>query len=96
MSKTNGKSKKKIIKITALSLAAVLLIGVASAGFLLYGRIAAVLSVKTVAEEFYTMNFQQDYHLDKALSADIKNEDDLIRFISDDMFFGRLCHRPRI
>ena len=88
MSKTKGKSKKKIIKITALSLAAVLLIGVASAGILLYGRIAAVLSVKTVAEEFYTMNFQQDYHLDKALSADIKSEDDLIRFISDDMFFG--------
>ena len=88
MSETKRKSKKRIIKIIALSLAAVLVVSIVSAGIVLYGRIAGVMSVKQVAEELYTMNFQQDYHLDKALSADIKTKQDLMKFICDDMFFG--------
>ena len=88
MSETKRKSKKKIIKITALSLAAVLIIGIASAGVLLYGRIASLLSVRQIADELYTMNFRQDYHLDKALSAGIKSKNDLMKFICDDMLFG--------
>ncbi len=88
MSETKRKSKKRIIKIIALSLAAVLVVSIVSAGIVLYGRIAGVMSVKQVAEELYTMNFQQDYHLDKALSAGIKTKQDLMKFICDDMFFG--------
>lgn len=88
MSETKRKSKKKIIKIIALSLAAVLVISVLTTGILLYGRIASVLSVKNVGEELYTMKFQQDYHLDKALASGIKSKNDLMKFICDDMFFG--------
>ena len=88
MSETKRISKKKIIKITALSLAALLIAGAVTAGFVLYGRVASILSVKQVADELYTMNFRQDYHLDKALEAGIKSKNDLMKFICDDMFFG--------
>ena len=84
MSETNRISKKRIIKITALSLAALLTAGIITAAFILYGRIASILSVRNVADELYTMNFQQDYHLDKALSSEIKSKNDLMKFI-----FGR-------
>ena len=82
MSETNRISKKRIIKITALSLAALLTAGIITAAFILYGRIASILSVRNVADELYTMNFQQDYHLDKALSSEIKSKNDLMKFIS--------------
>ena len=88
MSEKRKISKKRIIKFTALSLAAVLAAGVITAAVVLRGRIASILSVKQVADELYTMNFQQDYHLDKALSSDIKSKNDLMRFICDDMLFG--------
>ena len=88
MSETKRISKRKIIKITALSLAALLIAGAVTAGFVLYGRVASILSVKQVADELYTMNFRQDYHLDKALEAGIKSKNDLMKFICDDMFFG--------
>ena len=83
------KSKaKKIIKITALSLAGLILVTLITAGFILYGRIASMMSIKHVGDDLYTMNFQQDYHLDKALAAGIKNDEELLRFVCDDMFFG--------
>ena len=89
MSETKRRiSKKKIIKITALSLAAVLTAGIIAAAVILYGRIASILSVRNISDELYTMNFQQDYHLDKALSSEIKSKNDLMKFICDDMFFG--------
>ena len=75
MSETKRRiSKKKIIKITALSLAAVPAAGIITAAFILYGRVASILSVRNVTDELYTMNFQQDYHLDKALSSEIKSK----------------------
>ena len=46
MSETNRISKKRIIKITALSLAALLTAGIITAAFILYGRIASILSVR--------------------------------------------------
>ena len=82
------KKGKRIIKITALSLAGVIIVTVIAAGFILYDRIASMLSIKHIGDDLYTMNYQQDYHLDKALSAGIKNEEDLLRFVCDDMFFG--------
>ena len=84
----NRSKTKKIIKITALSLVGLILIGVIVAGIILYGRIASMLSIKHIGDDLYTMNFQQDYHLDKALDAHIKNENDLLRFVCDDMLFG--------
>ena len=83
------KSKaKKIVKITLFSVLGVLVAVIAAAAFILYGRIATMASVKCVGSDLYTMNFQQDYHLDKALDANIKSESDLLKFICDDMFFG--------
>ena len=83
------KSKaRRIMKITALSLAAVIVAGVITAGVVLWGRIASMMSIRHVGDDLYTMNFQQDYHLDKALAANIRNEEELVRFICDDMFFG--------
>ena len=79
---------KKIIRIAALSLAGIVLVSVIAAGFILSGRIASMMSIKHVADDLYTMNYQQDYHLDKALDAGIKNENELLKFICDDMFFG--------
>ena len=81
---------KKIIKITALSLVGVILFYVITAGFVLYGRIATVLSVKQAGDQLYTVNYRQNYQLDKALQADIKNENDLFEFISDEFYFGYL------
>ena len=79
---------KRIIRIIALSLAAVVLSGVVAAGVILSGRIASMMSIRHVGDDLYTMNYQQDYHLDKALQAEIKNENELLQFICDDMFFG--------
>ena len=78
----------KIVKITLLSVLGVLVAAIAAAGSILSGRIATMASVKYVGSDLYTMNFQQDYHLEKALDSNIKSESDLLRFICDDMFFG--------
>lgn len=85
--KKNSKAKK-IIKITALSLAGLILVTMITAVVILYGRIATMLSIKHVGDDLYTMNYQQDYHLDKALSYGIKSDEDLLKFVCDDMFFG--------
>ena len=83
------KSKaRKIIKLTALSLAGILLASVLTVGIILYGRAATILSVKQAGNQLYTVNFQQNYHLDKALSANIKSERELLQFICDEFYFG--------
>lgn len=82
------KKVKKIIKITALSLLGIFLVCVITAGVILFGRIATVSSVKTIGESMHTVNFQQDYGLDRALDADIRDEKGLFGFICDEMFFG--------
>lgn len=83
------KSKaKRIVKITALSLAAVILLSVITAGVILYGRIATVMSVKQVGNQLYTVNYQQNYHLNKALAANIKTEKDMFDFICNEFYFG--------
>lgn len=83
------KSKaKRIVKITALSLAAVILLSVITAGVILYGRIATVMSVKQVGNQLYTVDYQQNYHLNKALAANIKTEKDMFDFICNEFYFG--------
>ncbi|MBR2087551.1 MAG: linear amide C-N hydrolase, partial [Oscillospiraceae bacterium] len=82
------KNGKRLLKITALSLAGLITITVIAAGFLLYGRIASMRSIKRTGDDLYTMNYHQDYHLDKALAAGIKSEEDLLHFICDDLLFG--------
>lgn len=83
------KSKaRKIIKMTALSLAGIILASIITVGIILYGRAATILSVKQAGNQLYTVNFQQNYHLDKALSANIKSERELLQFICDEFYFG--------
>lgn len=85
--KKNSKAKR-IIKITALSFLIILLLSVITAGIILSGRVATALSLKQVTEQLYTVNYQQEYNLDKALTAEIKSEKELYKFISDEIFFG--------
>lgn len=57
---------KRIIKITALSLAGFLLAGVISAAAVLYGRASTMMSAKRVGEQLCTVNYRQSYHLTAA------------------------------
>ncbi|MBR6874595.1 MAG: linear amide C-N hydrolase [Ruminococcus sp.] len=83
-----SKKAKKIIRITALSLAGLLLVTLITAWIILRGRIKTMLSIRNVGDDLYTMDYQQNYHLDDALAAGIRNEDDLLKFVCDDLFFG--------
>ena len=47
-----------------------------------------MMSVRHVGNDLYTMNYQQNYHLDKALKAKIRDEEDLYKFFSKEMLFG--------
>ena len=82
------KKAMKIIKITLLSIIGVLVLTIIIASCVLNGRIRSMMSVKNVGDDLYTMNYKQNYHLDKALKSEIKNEEDLYSFISNNMFFG--------
>ena len=82
------KKRNRSIRIAALSLAGAILITVIAAGVILFGRIASMLSIRHIGGDLYTMNYHQEYHLDKALDAGIENEAELLSFICDDMLFG--------
>ena len=85
--KKSGKVKT-IVKRILVSLVSVLLIAVITAGIVLYGRIATVMSAKQAGEQLYTVNYRQNYHLDKAIAANIRGESDLLDFICDEFYFG--------
>ena len=80
--------KKKIIKITALSFLNVILLIIVISLCVLYGRLSSMMSIKKKGNNLYTMNYKENYHLDKALKAGLKDEDSLFNFICDEMFFG--------
>jgi len=79
---------KKFIRLTVLSLAGLILITLMAAGIILYGRLASMMSIRNIDGDLYRMNYRQNYHLDKALAAGIRNEEELLSYICDDMFFG--------
>lgn len=85
--KKAGKARK-IIKTTALSLLGVILTVLIVAGIVLYGRIATAMSLKKVGDQLYTLNYKQNYHLDKAIASNIKTEAELLNFICDEFYFG--------
>ena len=47
-----------------------------------------MMSIKHVGADVYTMHYKQNYHLDKAIKAGLKEEADLYDFIGKEMFFG--------
>ena len=79
---------KRIIKITVFSLLSVIFLTFIIALCVLHGRISTMISLKKKGDHLYTVNYQQNYHLDKALKAEIKTEEDLFKFICDEMYFG--------
>ena len=82
------KKVKRILKITLLSFATLITVTLIVLTCVLYDRISSMMSIKHVGGDLYTMNYKQNYHLDKALVKGIKNEEDLLKFICDDMYFG--------
>ena len=79
---------KKIIKITALSVLGVIVAALIIVSNILYGRVSTISSVKQLGEGMYTVNYRHDYQLDKALESGVNDERSLLKFISDEMFFG--------
>ena len=55
---------------------------------ILYGRIATAANVEQVGHNLYKVHYRQDYHLDKALAADITTEQELLDFINQEIYFG--------
>ena len=79
---------KKAVKITALSVLGIIIAALIIISNILYGRVSTISSVKQLGEGMYTVNYRHDYQLDKALKAGITDERSLLKFISDEMFFG--------
>lgn len=80
--------KRRIIKYTILSFFLLIMITFATFSVILHSRITSMMSIKKKGESLYTMNYKKNYHLDKALKAGITNEEELLDFICDEMFFG--------
>ncbi len=89
--KPSGKKKRGILRLFLRIMGVILLLLLAAAvtlAVILWGRIATAASVKEVDRDIYTVNYQQDYCLDKALEYGIKDQNDLVDFISKELFFG--------
>ena len=82
------KKGMRIFKISALSVLNIILLAIVIILCILYGRLASMMSVKKKGNGLYTMNYKQDYHLDKVLNAEIVDEDDLFKYICNELFFG--------
>ena len=78
----------RIIKITLLSLLSLILLTIIVFSIILSGRIGSMMSITNIGDDLYFMRYMEDYHLDKALDSNIKNEEDLLNFVCDEMFFG--------
>ncbi len=82
------KKGKRIIKYIIFSFIGLLSLTILVLGIILHGRIESMMSIKYKGDGLYTMNYKQNYHLDRALKKGIRDEDDLLEFICDEMFFG--------
>ncbi|MCR5462484.1 MAG: linear amide C-N hydrolase [bacterium] len=78
----------RIIKISLLSFFGLIFLTLIISSIILYGRVSSMMSIKKKGDNLYTMNYKKNYHLDKALKANIKSTDELFKFICDEMFFG--------
>ena len=79
---------RKTLKITLFSILSLIVLFLFVTTCILHGRISTMMSLKYVGDDLYTMNYKQDYHLDKALKKELKTEEDLFNFICSDMLFG--------
>ena len=88
---SDGKKQKKksipgriILAVLGILLLALIITGV----IIFYGPVSTIMSVTEIDDGIYSMNYNRDYDLDKALSADIHTEQQLMSFISDTLFYG--------
>ncbi len=79
---------KRIIKIILLSFSILLLMTLLIFGILVSDKITTMFSINEIGKGLYSMNYKEDYHLDKALNSNIKDVNGLINFIGNEMYFG--------
>ena len=82
------KKKGKLIKRIFCTLGVLLLVLVIVAVIMLYGPVKTVSTVEQIDDGIYKITYCHDYKLDKALKANIRTEDEFLKFISDNFFFG--------
>lgn len=85
--KEKPKARKWLKRIFG-TLGIILLVVIVAAVVILYGPVATIMSVEQMDEGIYKVTYHQDYHLDRALKANIVTEDDFLKFASDTFFFG--------
>lgn len=82
--KKNGKWFKRMAAALGIALLLLVIVG----GVMLYRPARTVMSAEKVDDGIYKITYQNDYKLDKALSANIRTEQDFIDFVSDTFFLG--------
>ena len=82
------KKKRKWLRRILCTLGILLLALIVTAAVLRYGPVRTMSTVEQIDQGIYKLTYQQDYHLDKALKANIVTEDDFMKFASDTFFFG--------
>jgi hypothetical protein len=79
--KKAGKAAAAVFFITLLLITAIILI-------ITRKKLSTMASVKKYADGFYTARCSDDYKLDELLDADVSNENELISWISDNLYYG--------
>ena len=82
--KKNRKWPKRVFAVFAITLLLSVIVG----GVMLYHPAKTVMSAEKIDDGIYKITYQNDYKLDKALSSNIKTEQDLLDFVSDTFFIG--------
>ena len=54
----------------------------------MFGRFRTIKSIKQIEGDLYLVNYHANYKLDKLLTQGVKNVNDLVRFVSKELFFG--------
>ena len=85
---TPVKKKRKWVRRIFGTLGVILLLVIIAAVVLLYGPVTTMMSIEQMDDGIYKINYNQNYQLDKALSANITTEDEFLKFASDTFFFG--------
>ncbi|MBQ9902743.1 MAG: linear amide C-N hydrolase [Clostridia bacterium] len=70
------------------TLGILLLVLVVAAAVLLYGPVKTISTIERIDDGIYKITYSQDYKLDKALKANIRTEDEFLKFVSDNFYFG--------
>ena len=84
----NRRKKGKVIRKVLGTLGIILLVVIAALATMLYSSVKTVMTVEQMDKGIYSISYEKDYKLDKALSANITTEHDSMKFVSDTFFLG--------